>query len=159
MNEKLDKKLVEKYPKIFADRHADMKTTAMCWGFEHGDGWYWLIDKMCESIQGYMDSNPHLNIHQVVAVQVKEKFAGLRFYYQGGDDRIEGIVQFAEHLSYYICEYCGSTEDIGCTQGWFSTCCEKCYNASEHLSKREWKRLVPKKGQLRDSNGRFTKKQ
>lgn len=47
MREELDKKLVEKYPEIFRNRHGDMRTTAMCWGFECGDGWYNIIDTLC----------------------------------------------------------------------------------------------------------------
>jgi hypothetical protein len=38
MKQELDEQLCAKYPKIFVNRHADMKTTAMCWGFECGDG-------------------------------------------------------------------------------------------------------------------------
>ena len=48
MREELDKKLVEKYPEIFRDRYGDMRTTAMCWGFECGDGWYNIIDTLCD---------------------------------------------------------------------------------------------------------------
>ena len=33
MREELDKLLCEKYPLLFKDRNADMRTTAMCWGF------------------------------------------------------------------------------------------------------------------------------
>ena len=47
MNEQLDKQLCEKYPLLFKDRNADMRTTAMCWGFEHGDGWFNIIDTLC----------------------------------------------------------------------------------------------------------------
>lgn len=57
MKDELDDKLVEKYPKIFRDRHADMMTTALCWGLEIGDGWYWLIDNLCSTIQSYTDNN------------------------------------------------------------------------------------------------------
>ena len=57
MTEELDKKLVEKYPKIFRDRHADMRTTAMCWGIETGSGWYFIIDNLCNTIQSYIDNN------------------------------------------------------------------------------------------------------
>lgn len=55
MNEKLDKQLCEKYPLIFAKRHGSVSETAMCWGFEHGDGWYNIIDTLCGNIQGYID--------------------------------------------------------------------------------------------------------
>jgi hypothetical protein len=55
MRDELDKKLCEKYPKIFKNRYADMRTTAMCWGFEHGDGWYNIIDMMCANIQSHIN--------------------------------------------------------------------------------------------------------
>jgi hypothetical protein len=47
MKEKLDKALCEKYPIIFTNRNAPMTHTAMCWGFECGDGWYNIIDVLC----------------------------------------------------------------------------------------------------------------
>lgn len=47
MREELDKKLCADYPEIFRDRHADMRLTCMCWGFDCGDGWYPLIDSLC----------------------------------------------------------------------------------------------------------------
>lgn len=55
MKQELDSLLCEKYPKIFKDRHADMTTTAMCWGFEHGSGWFNIIDLLCGQIQGHID--------------------------------------------------------------------------------------------------------
>ena len=102
MKPELDKALCEKYPKIFVNRHADMSTTAMCWGLEVGDGWYNLIYTLCEaltytyttSIKVDEEDGKHLGIKpyadnyyftveppQVIADQVKEKFGGLRFYY------------------------------------------------------------------------------
>lgn len=127
MKQELDDKLVEKYPKIFENRNADMQVSAMCWGFECGDGWYWLIDKLCKEIQSCLDDNPHLKIPQVVATQVKEKYGGLRFYVAGGDEYIDGIISFAECLSYSICETCGSTTEVFQTEGWIETICKKCY--------------------------------
>ena len=59
--------------------------------------------------------------------QIKEKFGGLRFYYDGGDEMIHGMVWFAESLSYDICEVCGSHENVYQTKGgWVQTICEKC---------------------------------
>lgn len=124
MDEKLDKKLVEEYPKIFQNRNASLTETAMCWGFDCGNGWYWLIDKLCDTIQEYINLN---NVEQVIATQVKEKYGGLRFYYTGGDETIEGMIWLAEFLSFNICEECGSTEEV--TQidtGWTYTRCKNC---------------------------------
>jgi hypothetical protein len=127
MKKELDEKLCTKYPKIFVDRHADIRSTAMCWGIECGDGWYWLIDNLCASIQGYLDNNPHLKIPQVVTDQVKQKYGGLRFYFHGGDTLVEGMTWLAQHMSYRICEECGSTENVTQTTGWIVTLCERCH--------------------------------
>jgi len=55
MKKELDEALVAKYPKIFKYRHAPMTHTAMCWGFECGDGWYNIIDVLCSNIQNHVD--------------------------------------------------------------------------------------------------------
>ena len=55
MRKELDNALCTKYPKIFRDRRAAMNRTAMCWGFEHGDGWYNIIDQMCANIQNHIN--------------------------------------------------------------------------------------------------------
>ena len=141
MSPELDNKLVTKYPEIFANRHGDMRTTAMCWGFECGDGWYDLIDTLCSNIQHHIDNikrnrevtlskeifNPDMvpkEVPQVVAVQVKEKFGSLRFYYNGGDDHIRGLVTMAEAMSNKICMTCGKPGKMY-TKGWWNVACEE----------------------------------
>lgn len=141
MREELDKKLCEKYPKIFRDRDGDMRTTAMCWGFSCGDGWYLLIDKLCSSLQWDTDKNRY---PQVVATQVKEKFGTLRFYYslehgefEGENNQLElirrcsemdGAIQFAESMSSVICMGCGAMYGTGVKsyRGWYLSLCEEC---------------------------------
>ena len=71
--------------------------------------------------------------------QIKEKFGGLRFYYNGGDDYIHGLEAMAESLSYRTCEYCGATKDVGHTQGWVITCCKTCVESNERLQNYVWK--------------------
>jgi hypothetical protein len=62
MNEQLDKQLCEKYPLLFKDRNADMRTTAMCWGFAHGDGWFNIVDTLCWHL--YSDYNRAESAHK-----------------------------------------------------------------------------------------------
>lgn len=124
MRQELDEALCAKYPKLFAQRHLPTTQTCMCWGFECGDGWYDLIDRLCGCIQSYIDNNQHKNIQQVVVTQVKEKFGGLRFYYDGGDDLIFGMTWFAQSLSYTICEECGAKGKPN-KGGWIRTTCEE----------------------------------
>ena len=78
MNPELESKLFSKYPKIFRQKDLSMQETCMCWGIEHGDGWYKIIDILCYLLQGDINNN---NYPQIEAVQVKEKFGTLRFYY------------------------------------------------------------------------------
>lgn len=148
MREELDKKLVEKYPKIFANRHGDMRETLMCWGFECGDGWYNIIDQLCANIQHYTDWNnenrakgfkQYKEVTQVIAVQVKEKFGTLRFYYDGGDDKIDGMVRMAEAMSAVMCEECGAP-GYQRSGGWIRTLCDTHEEAyQERIRSREMK--------------------
>ena len=123
MREELDRKLVKKFPKIFKNRFADIRTTAMCWGFECGDGWYWLIEELCRSLQWDTNHNRH---PQVVASQVKEKFGTLRFYTEGEDDRQSGMISLAYNMSATICEECGSAGTLRQDRPWVKTLCDSC---------------------------------
>ena len=108
MSPDLEKKLFEKYPKIFADVNKSPQESLMAFGLEVDDGWYYLIDLLCEAltytytcsievdeedgkrlgIKPYIDKEGvatyYYTVHapQVVAEQVKEKFGTLRFYYR-----------------------------------------------------------------------------
>ena len=179
MKKELDEALCAKYPEIFRNRHSDMRTTAMCWGFDCGDGWYNIIDSACAMIQNHVDNhNGHIKFlkkwneeiqlahagdwsflyekwksestrawleenleeekkkylidlreipgpfPQVVATQVKEKYGTLRFYYEGGDDYVDGVVALAEYISGSTCETCGAPGKIR-GSGWVRTLCDR----------------------------------
>jgi hypothetical protein len=158
MKRELDSQLCEKYPLIFKDRNADMRTTAMCWGLECGDGWYNIIDVLCglltsdyrqaksryDSIKDKVGqvanewSKKIVTQEQIdeakakldeetlkvpVAVQVKEKFGGLRFYVQAATDKHYQYISFAESMSYRTCEECGAPGKTY-TDGWHTTLCD-----------------------------------
>jgi hypothetical protein len=63
-------------------------------------------------------------IEQVRAVQVKEKFGTLRFYCDGSDDTIQGMISIAESMSARLCEECGNRAR---TRGgsWIRTLCDQ----------------------------------
>ena len=126
MKQELDTYLCTTYPKLFADRHKPMNETAMCWGFGCGDGWFQIINQLCQNIQHHLDwkNKEGEVVPQVVVQQVKEKFGTLRFYYQGGDEYIAGLVSMAESISGVTCETCGNpgTSTGG---GWVKTACKE----------------------------------
>jgi len=162
MKEELDKLLCKRYPKIFRDKLAPMNKTCMYWDLSCGNGWFWLIDNLCNDIQSHIDlvnenvqkygktkGNYYFEmkeIPQLVAVQVKEKLGSLRFYCSGGDEYTSALVSFAESLSNSICETCGSTENAGSTSGWIHTICKKCFDASSEEWKQahEWSKIENK---------------
>ncbi len=63
-------------------------------------------------------------VNWVHVEQIKEKFGGLRFYYQGGDDHISGMVRMAEIWAGRTCETCGEKGDRR-SGGWIRTLCDK----------------------------------
>lgn len=119
MDPDLDRLLCSRYPTIFRERHAPASRTAMCWGFCCGSGWYPLIDTLCGEIQHRVDMT---DAKPVVALQVKEKFGGLRFYVSGGDEFTTGVIWLADHLSTVICEECGAP-GVQAGRGWIKTRC------------------------------------
>lgn len=137
MTPEQDELLCKKYPKIFKDRRGSIRETCMAWGFECGSGWFNIIDTLCGAAQHHIDwkikkvEDPQEAENlQIVATQVKEKFGGLRFYYMGGDDVIDGIVRMAESISYKTCEHCGvpGKKRDG---GWILTLCDSCHEERE----------------------------
>jgi len=128
MTPDLEKKLVEKYPKIFSQKDLPPNQSLMCFGFECGDGWYDLLDDLCGKIQAYVDEG---NYSQIEATQVKEKFGTLRFYINGGDDYIWDVIEKAEVESGKICEQCGAPGKVR-GKGWLFTMCDLCWDKKEH---------------------------
>jgi hypothetical protein len=117
---------------MMVNRDKSMMETCMCWGFECGDGWFTILDQLMGNIQHHIDWNnknfekgykQYKQVPQVTLDQVKEKFGTLRFYYQGGDNEISGMVRMAESMSAVTCEQCGNPGTTG-GQGWISTLCE-----------------------------------
>lgn len=111
MSPELNKKLLDKYPEIFSG--------PMPFGFECGDGWFDLIDVLCQRLNK-LEPIP-------IAIQGKEKFGGLRFYVVRGSFKAFALIDFAEQLSYRICEQCGCPGEIR-GKGWVKTLCNKCAN-------------------------------
>jgi hypothetical protein len=104
------------FPKMFSGKYG---------GFACGQGWWPLLEQLCGTIQHQIDwrQKQGQDCPQVVIEQIKEKFGTLRFYYQGGDDYIQGAVSFAENLTGHLCEECGApgTRRSG---GWIRTLCD-----------------------------------
>lgn len=130
MKEELELELVNKYPKILKDYMGDPMTTCMAYGFEMNDGWYKILDECMEKIQYFCDlcSKDDREV-QVVATQIKSKFAELRFYvdiYNATpleENIIYNFIDIAEKKSQTTCEVCGERGKVD-TKGWWTVLCD-----------------------------------
>lgn len=115
------------YPKMFVGKYG---------GVACGAGWFNILNQLCQNIQSHIDwkNSKEEVVAQVTIAQIKEKFGSLRFYYDGGDDYISGMVTLAESMSGVTCEDCG---DVGVHRngGWIRTLCDK--HEAEYQARRK----------------------
>ncbi len=80
VKEELSEKLVKAFPLLYADRHGDERSTAMCWGFSCGDGWFdiiWSLSEKLESIiRNFTKENPNLSCESCGCEKRKHYGAG-----------------------------------------------------------------------------------
>lgn len=104
MSPELEQALYDRYPRIFAGRNASPSESCMGWGCMVGDGWYALLDDLCDKLQQETDRR---GAPQIVATQVKEKFGSLRFRVREASPRQRVWIRRAERASMRTCEVCG----------------------------------------------------
>lgn len=144
MNQKLETKIFEKFPDLYKDHKLTEQESPMAFGIECDDGWFDIIWILSQSIQNRLDWTnrlfPELQL-SIRAVQVKEKWGGLRYYtdisYRDSPteeemrqinrliDTVSGMVVFAESLSHSICERCGGKGSLN-KGPWYKTLCSQC---------------------------------
>lgn len=107
-----------------------------------GPGWMPIVECLSRAIQQHIKTQhsrieylithgkekyPELipePIEQVTVAQVKEKFGELRFYYDGGDEYIAGMVEMAEQWAGHTCEECGKPGHLRDNLSWIKTLCD-----------------------------------
>ncbi len=111
-----------------------------------GIGWYDILDELLGKIHAYLSvpkepTEENLGIEKFTIDQIKEKFGSLRFYTSYHNSYISDLISEAEKKASKTCEDCGSTKNIGRTNGWVTTCCKKCYNSNKSYSSRKWNKI------------------
>jgi len=128
MNKANTEYLIKKYPSLYKYYNKGIKTSAMCWGFDCGDGWFDLIDMLSFFITR-IDPN-------VTALQVKEKWGMLAFYVGPTEDRVFDLIDRYVAASKHVCEICGKDGKLRCRNGWYMTRCEECFEKDIHSESR-----------------------
>lgn len=136
MNDANEQYLFTRFNQFFSDRK-DPREDLMCFGFEHGDGWYDIILQLLIDIEEVChDTNTSIRV-----MQVKEKYGTLRFYVQvtaghqpdesirkHAYDTIHALIANAEAQTEYVCEQCGAKAvQPNPSQGWIMTMCKNCW--------------------------------
>ena len=153
MKDEFDAALCRDFPSLYRNRGADMRTTAMCWGMECGEGWANILRALSAGLTKVTENHAsgsaakaadhHFECgFEIVADQVKEKFGTLRFYFHSeskpdvqpeevdGDyakqieAEIDGMVEMAERMSAVTCEACGRP-GVMRGHGWYFVACEE----------------------------------
>ncbi len=118
MNPENKKILTEAYPGWFDER------VLQC-----GDGWFNLLIDLCEALVEV--APPDFQV-----LQVKEKFAGMRFYNNPYNEAVIRIVNLAEKASFNICEWCGkngAVQKLMKGSMWLKSFCNECHEKSENF--------------------------
>lgn len=84
----------------------------------------WQINDAEEALENRAFREVPNRVEHVVVAQIKEKFGGLRFYYDGGDEQVSGMVRMAEAWAGAVCEECGKPGKSR-NSGWVKTLCDE----------------------------------
>lgn len=116
-----DQILFEKYPNLFklfllSHQFAETKDESLkslfmdrlVWPrISCGSGWFNIIDGLSTVLEALILEQPEEERDKYAAVQVKEKFGGLRFYLGHQTEDMATAIEAAEALSLKTCEVCG----------------------------------------------------
>lgn len=119
MRDELTQNLREKYSKLIPSIDKV--------NLDVGDGWYGILDTLLGLIAVNIALDRLPSPFRVV--QIKEKFGGLRFYYEPSTPEIVSYVRFAEAMADLTCEDCGfAGEGVAVTpiKNWLRTLCPNC---------------------------------
>lgn len=145
MKQELEHFLIKRFPEFF--KKTSEEESFMHWGFECDDGWFNILYQACSLVEHHINSIESHNLFRLKtkekiesgqtvdeswtienvpefkAAQIKEKFGTLRFYYNGGDEFINGVITSAQNSSSRTCEVCGNIGKLR-SNGWMRTLCD-----------------------------------
>jgi hypothetical protein len=130
MRKELEQKFVERWPTWF-HIDGDISQTLMSFGFEHGDGWFDIVWRLCEELEPLVAEVEVKTGRPFEVLQVKEKLGGLRFWTNLEVDAIANRIQAAELESLYTCEVCGQPGARRTERGMIRTVCGTCAGTME----------------------------
>lgn len=135
MNAEHTNRLFEDFPALYVGRYLPATANLMSCGFGCGDGWFELLRHLSQQLQHWNLAHPEA---PVIAVQVKEKFGGLRFYVDQSILEVEAAIAAATLKSLQTCELTGQPGSLHQRNDYYQTLCpEKARELGFESVKRE----------------------
>jgi hypothetical protein len=130
---------LDEFEKHLKETYPEMYQNVYC-GIYIDKGWFNLVDALSRSIYNYVKSNhttydilsaknsetDYEKVEYPSVVQIKEKFGDLRFYVDGSNRYVDGMIDMAEQMSIHICEVCGNPGEKRDTN-WIKVLCDEHY--------------------------------
>jgi hypothetical protein len=142
-----------------AKRWPDLFQKSGDFEFGIGDGWLGIVDILCGFLSSRVEQartrlkyalenptakfvEPLEKLEQELAdaleelpslAQVKEKFGTMRFYMDGGSEKMHNYVSFAEAMTSRTCEVCGNPGKSR-NDNWVKTLCDKHHKEREEAN-------------------------
>lgn len=126
MSPEKTKALYDEFPQLYRERILKPSVSLMSEGFACGDGWFDIIHALSAVIKMHAEWNKCDADTYPAAVQVKQKFGGLRFHYGSDIDAVDGAADMAMQMSFKICEECGAPGRLHKKELWVLTLCSDC---------------------------------
>jgi hypothetical protein len=130
MRKELEQKFATRWPEWFRDLYGDITQTCLHFGFEHRDGWFDLVWRMCEEIEKVPNKGQTFKM-----AQIKQKWGGLCVHFKNAGDAFHAVyvpIVAAEKAPFQICEVCGQP---GYLIGYNRTICDEHFHCG---SSPEW---------------------
>lgn len=132
-----NKRLIERYP-FLLPHHSLSDTTSANFDFESTEldvmpvGWRTAFgEDLCKEIMEELIRNNCVESYQIL--QIKEKYGELRWYSQGGTERIHReIVPKYEKMSRRLCIQCGQPATL-VSKSWVAPWCVDCASKMPHM--------------------------
>lgn len=148
MKKELQQRLFSTYPELFYKALNPKSMDSIKYGIQTEDGWFEVIDKMCEDIFCYCKQN---SIPFPMFTIIKEKYGNLCIQACNTNDCIEVIIAECICSAENICECCGGeharlktlncSNDVRYFESIIKTLCDECFKtwytkfANERISK------------------------
>lgn len=108
--------IMGRFPAFFQEALLPSDQTPMGFGLSCGEGWWNIIEAMCEKLQAAQAD--------VQFTQVKNKLGSLCIYYRSTTpDLTVPLVQYATKKAAATCEHCGAPGSKTASGGWWSVLC------------------------------------